>query len=119
MTATFSKTKLSGSTDGMGIDVSATAIGSGVTIHTASAGTTAGLGDNITLFAANMHTSAVQLVIGWGATADPDLIYLDIPPKAGLILVVADLFLHNGKIVKASAASASKITIHGYVNLIS
>ena len=44
--ATFNKAKLSGSTDGMAIKVTGTATGSTVTVHTAVAGTTAGVFEN-------------------------------------------------------------------------
>ncbi len=117
--ATFSKIKLSGSTDGKGILVAATAIGSGTTIHTAQATTTGGLGDNITIFAANNHTANLILTLGWGGTTDPDdLIIQTVVAKAGLALIVADLFLWNSLVVKASADTGSKITLFGYVNKI-
>ena len=117
--STYSKLALSGSTHGKSILVAATAIGSGTTIHTASSTTTDGLGDFITLYAANGHTATLTLVIGWGGTTDPDdLITQDIPPKAGLVLVVADLLLRNSLVVKASAGTGSKIAIHGYANRI-
>lgn len=118
--STYSKIALSGSSHGKGILVAATSIGSGTTIHTASATTTEGLGDFITIFAANGHTASLTLVLGWGGTTDPDdLITLDIPAKAGLVLVVADLLLRNTNIVKASAGTANKISLHGYANRIS
>ncbi len=117
---TFSKQKLSGSTDGKGILVAATSIGSGTTIHTAQATTTGGLGDNITLFAQNNDTVTRILTIGWGGTTDPDdLIIESISSKSGLALIIADGFLWNSLVIKAAADSASKVVIHGYVNKIS
>ncbi len=117
---TFSKQKLSGSTDGKGIKVAATSIGSGDTIHTAQATTTGGLGDNITIFAQNNDTVTRILTLGWGGTTDPDdLIIQSIASKSGLALIVADLFLWNSLVVKAAADATNKVIIFGYVNKIS
>lgn len=111
--ATFSKIKLSGSTDGKGVVVVATAIASGTTIHTAQAGA---LLDLITLYATNPNTASQILTVGWGGTTTVDNeIIVTIPGKAGLTLVVADLPLTNALIVKAAADSASKIVLYGYV----
>lgn len=110
---TLSKIKLSGSTDGKGIKVAATAIASGTTIHTAQSGS---LLDLITLFAYNSDSAAVVLTIGWGGTTAVDNeIIQSIPSKTGLSLVIADLPLTNALIVKAAAASADKIVLYGYV----
>jgi hypothetical protein len=118
--ATFSKITLSGSTDGRPIKVAATSIGSGTTIHTAS--TTTSVYDEIWLYAMNSHTSNVKLTLGWGGTSDPDdLIELTITAESGLVLVAPGLLLKGNAtalIVKAAAASANYITLHGYVNRI-
>jgi hypothetical protein len=119
--ATYSRVKLSGSTDGRAVKVAATSIGSGTTIHTASATTTSGLGDHVTLFAYNSDTVDRLLTLGWGGTTSPDdLIDVILQPKGGgLILVAADMFLWNGLIVKAACDAANVVTIHGYVNIVS
>jgi hypothetical protein len=119
--STYKRQKLSGSTDGKGIKVAASAIGSGTIIHTASATTTAGLGDLVTLFAYNSDTVGRMLTLGWGGTTSPDdLIDLLLQPKGGgLILVVADLLLMNSLVIKAAGDAANVITIHGYANVIS
>ncbi len=120
--ASYARVKLSGSTDGKAIKVAATTpMGTGTTIHTASATTTSGLGDHVTLFAYNSDTVDRQLTLGWGGTASPDdLIDVILQPKGGgLILVAADMFLWNSLIVKAAADAANVITIHGYANVVS
>lgn len=115
--STFSKLPLSGSTDGRGVTVVATAIATGTTIHTATADAT--LVDNITLYAYNDDTVARTLTVGWGGTTSPgDTIIQSIPAQSGLTLVVADLVLRNSLVVKASGSVASKIVLHGYVNRI-
>ncbi len=116
--ATYTKEKLSASTDGRGIKVAATSIGSGTTIHTAQASATNP--DMVTLFAYNSDTVSRILTLGWGGTTDPDdLIKLTLLAQSGIILVVADLYLRNSLIVKASGDAANVIVIFGYVNRIS
>jgi hypothetical protein len=114
----YSKIVLSGSTDGRGIKVAATSIGSGTTIHAATSDAT--LPDNITLFAYNSDTAVRILTLGWGGSTSPDdLIVQTIPVQAGLTLVVADLILRNSLVVKAAADAANVVVIWGYANRIS
>src|ERR1035437_7381534 len=106
---TAKKRKLSGSTDGMGIKVVATAT-LGTTIHTAVAGTTAGTFDEIWLYAYNGHTEAVTLTIEFGGATVPDQnITVTIPFKAGLVLVVPGFILQNTLVVTAFASVANVV----------
>jgi hypothetical protein len=117
--ATFTKKKLSGSTDGMAIKVTGTSTAATVTVHTAVAGTTAGVFDEIWLYANNTSASAVKLTLEWGtATAADGNIELTIAAESGLVLVVPGLILQNAKVVKAFAATADVILLSGYVNAI-
>jgi hypothetical protein len=103
----------------MAIKVTGTGTGSTVTVHTAVAGTTAGVFDEIWLYANNTSTSAVKLTIEWGtATAADGNIELTIAAEAGLVLVVPGLILQNSKVVKAFAGTADVILLTGYVNAI-
>lgn len=117
--ATYTKVKLSGSTDGRAIKVAATAT-AGTTIHTGSA--TATTYDEIWLYAQNTSASAVKLTIEWGNTTAPDdLIELTIAAESGLVLVSPGLIIKGNAtplVVRAFAATADVITIHGYVNQI-
>lgn len=117
--ATYSKSKLSGSTDGRAIKVAATA-SAGTTIHTGSS--TATTYDEIWLYAQNTSASDVKLTVEWGGTTSPDdLIELTITTEAGLTLVAPGLLIKGNAtplVVKAFAASANVITLHGYVNQI-
>lgn len=117
--ATYNKLVLSGSTDGAGILIAANAT-PGTTIHTASA--TASTLDEIWLYAVNSESSAIKLTIEWAtATAPNGNIELTVPAEAGLTLVVPGLVLKGNAtplVVKAFAATANKIIIHGYVNQI-
>jgi hypothetical protein len=110
--ATYSKEFLSGGTgDGLGIKVVATAT-AGTTIHTAHATAQ----DEIHLWAWNTDTVNRVLTVEFGGATDPDdLIEMDIPFQDGLYLVVPGLPLTN-LVVKAFAAAANIIVVHGFVN---
>jgi hypothetical protein len=118
--ATFEKLTLSGSTDGRAVKVAATAT-AGTTIHTGPSSAT--VIDEVWLYAMNTDTTARKLTIEWGGTSAPDdLIKLTIPAESGLTLVAPGLLIKgNGTplVVRAFAASADVVTIHGYVNRIS
>ena len=117
--ATFTKVKLSESTDGRAIKVAATAT-AGTAIHTGSA--TASTYDEVWLYAVNSSASAVKLTIEWGGTTSPDdLIELTVQPEAGLVTIAPGLLIKGNAtplVVKAFAATADVITIHGFVNQI-
>jgi hypothetical protein len=114
--ATFSKIPLSGSTNGKGILVAATAT-LGTTIHTAVTGTSSF--DEVWLYAHNNSTTSTKLTIEYGSANAQDNIEITIPGESGLVLVVPGLFLNNALVVTAFAATTNVITIHGYVNRVS
>jgi hypothetical protein len=112
--ATFTKLKLSGSTDGKAIKVVQTAT-AGTTIHTAHATAL----DEIWLYAHNSSASAVKLTLEWGEAAVDGNIEINIGAEGtGLVLVSPGLLLTNSLVVKAFAATADVITLTGYVNRI-
>jgi hypothetical protein len=113
--ATFTKLKLSGSTDGKGIKVAQTAT-AGTTIHTAHATAL----DEIYIYAVNSGSATVKLTIEWGEATAPDgNIECSIPGESGLQLVIPGLLLTNSLVVKAFAGTADVLIIHGFVNRIS
>ena len=113
--ATFTKLKLSGSTDGKAVKVAATAT-AGTTIHTAHATAL----DEIWLYAHNSSSGMVKLTLEFGGTAAPDdHIEINIGAEGtGLVLVSPGLLLTNSLVVRAFAATANVITLTGYVNRI-
>lgn len=114
MAVTFTKLKLSGSTDGKQIKVAATAT-AGTTIHTAHSTSL----DEVWLWAVNSSTSAVKLTIEWGEATAPDgNVEVTVPAEAGYMLVIPGVVLTNSLVVKAFAATANVILINGYVNRI-
>lgn len=120
--ATFTKLAFqpAGTTgDGLGILVAATAT-AGTAIHTASS--TATTIDELWLYAYNNHSSDILLTIEYGGvTAPKDVIKQTIITQAGLVLVVPGLVVQGNatpKVVRAFAATASQISIFGYVNRI-
>lgn len=115
--ATFTKTLLSGSTNGKAIKVAQTAT-AGTLLHTAVSGTSSL--DEIWLWATNTSTSNVKLTLEWGEATAPDgNIEVTIAAESGLFLVSPGLLLNNGLTVRAFAGTANVLTIHGYVNRIS
>jgi len=117
--AVFSKTILSGSTDGRAVKVVATAT-AGTTIHTGSA--TAATLHEVWLYAQNTSTAAVKLTVQWGGTTSPDDdIELTVQAESGLVLVAPGLLIKGNAtplVIRAFAATANVITIHGFVNVI-
>jgi len=115
--ATFTKNHLSNSTDGKGILVVATAT-AGTTIHTGPTNTAHF--HEVWLYAVNSSATAVKLTIEWGeATAPNGNIEFTVPAESGLYLLVPGLPLQGNAtalVVKAFAATASVVVIHGFVN---
>lgn len=116
----FTKTILSGSTDGKGIKVVQTAT-AGTLIHTCSS--TATDIEEIWLYAFNSDTADRVLTIEFGGATAPDQnIVVTVPFKQGLFCVVPGLILKGNatpNTVKAFCASANVVTISGFVNKIS
>jgi len=120
--ATFTKLTLqpAGTTGtGLGVKVAATAT-AGTAIHTAS--TTPATIDEVWLYAVNTSASSVKLTIEWGQADAPDgNIELTVLPEAGLVTVIPGLVLQGNataKVVRAFAATANVIVMHGFVNRI-
>lgn len=104
---------LSGSTNGRGIKVAATAT-PGTLVHTeAGSGTT----DYVTLWAVNTSASAVTLTLEWGGTTSPDdLIPVKLAPDRGLVTIVDKMPLDGALVVRAFAGSANVVNIFGRVD---
>ena len=111
---TFSKVKLSGSTDGKAVKVAATAT-LGTTVHAAHATAL----DEVWIYAVNTSATAVKLTVEWGTgTAADGNIEQTIQPEAGLALVIPGLILTNSLVVTAFAATTNVILLTGFVNRI-
>ena len=112
----YKKRKLSGSTDGRGIKVAATA-SPGTLIHTATDSKAANEWDEVYIQATNTSASAVKLTIEWGGTTNPDdQVMITIPAQSGFTEVISGNLLQNATVVRAFAATANVLVIHGYVN---
>lgn len=112
--ATYTKVKLSGSTDGKMIKVAATAT-LGTSIHTAHATSL----DEIWLWAVNSDTSDRKLTIEYGGATSPDcLIEFTVPAEDGQYLVLPGFILTNSLVVTAFCASANVVMIGGFCNRI-
>ena len=117
--AVYSKTILSGSTDGKAVLVAATAT-PGTLIHTGSTTTTTL--HEVWLYAVNTSASDVKLTIEWGeATAPNGNIEYTVKAENGLYLIVPGLLIKGNATaltVRAFAATTNVIAVHGYVNVI-
>lgn len=116
--ANISKIPLSGSTNGRGISVVATAT-LGTTIHASS--TSQAVIDEVWLYATNPTASAVVLTVEFGgANTTSDLIKLSIPSQTGLTLIVPGLIIRGtgaaSNQITAFAATTAAIEIFGYAN---
>ena len=111
---TIVKTVLSGSTNGRGVKVVATA-SAGTTIHTAHSTSE----DEIWLYAQNTDSTDRKLTIQWGGVTSPDdEIEFTVKAEDGLYLVVPGLILTGGLVVRAFCASANVVIIQGFVSRI-
>ena len=111
---TISRQLLSGSTNGRGVKVAATAT-PGTLVHTAHATSL----DEVWLWCVNTDSSARKLTVEFGGTTSPDdLIEVSIPPESGLVLVSPGLTVTGGVVVRAFAATANVLVVMGHVNRI-
>ena len=110
---TVEKIKLSGSTDGKGIKITATS-SPGTHIHTAVSGTSNF--DEIWLYCYNSAAAATVLYLQCGSTDADNLVQQTITSKNGFEPVIPGLILDNSASLKAYSATASELFIYGFVN---
>lgn len=105
---------ISGSTNGKGVKVTATAT-AGTTVHTAASGTTTF--DLVTLWAQNNNSSGTTrtLTLEWGATSTDNNIIVSIPARTGLVLIADRLPIQNSLVVGAFADVANEVIIYGTI----
>ena len=118
MATTFTKLKLSGSTDGLGILVD-DAASAGKTIHTGPTDTDQM--DEVWIYAANYDTTDRKLTIEYGTASAGGIIEQTITAEAGLTLVIPGLVIvgnSSPKVIAAFAATTSAIQLFGYANRI-
>ena len=111
---TIARQLLSGSTNGRGVKVAATAT-PGTLIHTAHATSL----DEVWLWCVNSDSAACKLTVEFGGTTSPDdLIEVAIPAESGLVLIVPGLVVSNSVVVRAFGAAANVLNVVGYTNRI-
>jgi len=116
MPATYTKAKLSGSTNGRGIKVVQTAT-AGTLIHTAVSGTTQF--DEVWLYCINTSVSSVKLTIEYGGVSAPsEIVEFTVPAEDGLYAIIPGLVIQNSLVIRAFAATTNVLIIHGFVNKI-
>ena len=112
----YKKRGLSASSDGRGIKVGTTGT-PGTLIHTAPSNVASHEWDEVVIRAVNTSGSPVKLTVEWGGTNAPDdLVEMTIPAEDGFTEVIPGHVLQNGREVRAFAATADVIVLHGFVN---
>lgn len=106
--ATYTKLKLSGSTDGKQIAVGATS----TTVHTAHATAL----DEIWMWGTNPTAAAIEITIEWGGTTAADNLLVTVPLKSGDLLIIAGKILTNSLVFGVKASTG--LNVSGYVNRI-
>jgi hypothetical protein len=112
--ATYTKSVLSGSTDGKPIQITGTASGSANTLHIAHA---TGL-DEIWLWANNVDAVSRDVTLEWGGNTDAEKLTFAIAPGEGSFLIVPGWIMTGSQVIKAFASVASKINFMGFINRI-
>jgi len=108
------KMHLSGSSEGRGIEITVTVVGSAQTIHTATS--TANYHDEVRLYAYNAGDNPVAVTLLIGDTTSPDDYFqVSVPGKAGHFPLLDSQFMEAGDILKAYAATANVIILRGDV----
>src|SRR6476646_133270 len=106
----------SNSTNGLPILLSATS-SPGTVIHTFTSDSSGNITDSLWFYAANEHTSALQITVEIVGSATRSFTSQSLPSKSGLIQVFpAPLAGNNGLIVRAFCATANVIQIFAFVN---
>lgn len=107
----FTKLRLSQSTNGLNIKLTASA-SPGALIHTASSTDD----DEIWLFAYNSGAGDQEVSVEWGGTTADDLLVETVPARVGLWPLIQGLQLTAGLLVRAFAVNANEVYIQGYVH---
>ena len=117
MAVTLVQRPLSGSTDGLPIEVSATA-GGATTVHTMVTGTTTI--DRVFMWAGNTSTADITLILEWGASADRYKEVIPAKATAYPVLTGQPVWGRSGSVsatvLKAHAFTSAVIKLVGYVN---
>lgn len=110
---------LSGSSDGLPIEVSATA-GGATTVHTMVTGTTTM--DRVFMWAGNTSTADITLIIEWGASADRFKEIIPSRTTSHPVLTGQPVWGRSGSVsatvLKAHASTSAVLKLTGYINRI-
>lgn len=88
----------------------------GTLIHSAVESAAPNEWDEVWIRATNPTGSPVKLTIEWGGSTSSDQIEITVPAESGFTEVIPGHVLHNGAEVRAFAASADALVVHGVVN---
>lgn len=115
--STVSKLKLSGSSDGEPVLITATSSTGAITIHTCATGTGDNSYDEVYLWGYNNSSADVDLTLEFGDTSHP--IIHTLSSKAGHTLVMPGLIGNTSLVIKAFKSASGTVGVSGFVNRIS
>ena len=110
----FQKLVLSGSTNGIGIPISAITSGTANTLHTADSTSL----DEVWLSFTNNSALDAFLTVAIGGIGSTNLINVTIPAGRGFVPVISGLTFTGGVVIKAYASITGSIVAYGFVNRI-
>ena len=114
MADSFQKIILSGSTNGIGIPISAITAGTANILHTADSTSL----DELWLAFTNNSANDCLLTLAIGGIGSTNLINLVIPAGRGLVPVVSGLVYTGAVVIKAYASVTGALVGYGFVNRI-
>lgn len=118
MTTTVAKKPLSGSVDGMPINLTGTITGETTTIHSTISGTA--IYDELFIYVNNTATSFVTVNLEWGPTSNT--LEEEIPARANLYPLVLGEFVWGHTAATATDikmfTSSTSIHVYGHINRI-
>jgi hypothetical protein len=112
--ATYTKAKLSASTDGKPIAIAAIT-SPGTTIHAAGSGTTNY--DEVTIVLSNRTSADERVVVEWGGTTNAEQRVVVVPGYSEVQLTPGPV-LQNSAVIRAYAQTASAVNASGHVNTV-
>ena len=115
--ATVAKLRLSGSSDGEPVIITATSSTNAITIHTCATSAEDNTYDEVYLWGYNNTSGTVDLTVEYGDTSHP--VVQTLTGKAGKTLVLPGLIGNTSLVIKAFKSSASVVGVSGFVNRIS
>ena len=106
---------LSGSTNGKLVSVTGTSAAAAVALHVAGSSSNSLVLDEVWLYATNTAASNISVTLCYGDTSAASLVTFTVPSLDGFYTLVPGFMMNGGKTISAYSATASSISIGGFV----